>query len=112
MQEVIIDQQLMPSKGAKLICTRCGRENFHTLILRRRRGLLEGLCKQQDGSGCYPNSPRTNCTYVNPDKIACTQLAEWELVERSSFLTLSEACTDHIGLMLSEKGADIYPLED
>lgn len=112
MEEVIIDQQVIPSRGTKLVCTRCGREDFHTLMLRRRRGLIEGLCKQQDGSGCYPNSARGNCQYSDPNHIACQQLAEWEICDRTTYLTNSEACTDHLGIMLTANGGDVFPLED
>lgn len=112
MEEVVIDQQVIPSRGTKLVCTRCGREDFHVLLLRRRRGLIEGLCKQQDGTGCYPNSSRGNCKHVDPNKIACTQLAEWEIVDRHTYLTLTETCTDHLGITMTANGAEVFPLED
>lgn len=108
----VIEQEIVPSQGTKLVCTACGREDFHTLILRRRRGLLEGLCKQQDGSGCYPNASRNNCRFVDSDRLNCQQLAEWEIMDRVTAKTISEVCTDHVGLMLSQTGGDIYPMVD
>jgi hypothetical protein len=110
--EEIIDQVIMPSQGTKLVCTKCGREDFHTLILRRRRGLIEGLCKQQDGSGCYPNSPRNNCNFTDPEQVMCQQLAEWEIVDTKTTRTISKTCTDHVGIMLLQTGGTVYPLED
>lgn len=112
MADEMIMQSVVPSTGTKLVCTRCGREDFHTLILRRRRGLLEGLCKQVDGSGCYPNSPRNNCRYTDVNQMPCQQVAEWEHVDRATSKTLTESCSDHVGVMLLQNGAEIFPVGD
>jgi hypothetical protein len=101
MQEYIeetIEQLIMPDPNCKLACTNCAREDWHYLILRRKRGLIEGLCKQIDGSGCYPNLPRTLCDYDDPDKIPCPQLAQFEACD-SSGNKLFQACADHLGIL-------------
>lgn len=108
-----IAQQLFPSSGTKLVCTKCGREDFHFLILRRRRGLIEGLCKQNDGSGCYPLSARSNCQYTYPNQMDCPQLAEWEIYYGADMLTRRVCCADHVGNMLGkDQNHKIFPLED
>src|SRR5271166_1063564 len=76
-EKVEIIQTIVPSSGAKLVCTDCGTQSWHTLILRRKAGLIEGLCKQTDGSGCYPMASRRNCQYSYPNNVDCPQLAEY-----------------------------------
>lgn len=109
----VIDQQIIPSTGTKLVCTSCGNQNWHTLILRRKAGLLEGLCKQADGSGCYPLSTRRNCSYTYPNQIDCPQVAEYEIATGKERLRSRQVCRDHIGEMLSQGPLyQVWPLED
>ena len=109
-----IDQVIMPSYHTKLVCTSCGREDWHTLILRRYRGLIQGLCKQKDGSGCYPNSSQVLCRWNDPEQIPCRQLAQYEILDPNG-RKITEACADHVGLMIPKglnTGYTIFPLED
>lgn len=108
-----IIQQIVPSSGTKLVCTKCGREDFHYLLLRRRRGLIEGLCKQKDGSGCYPMSARTNCQYTYPNNMDCPQLSEYEIFFGADMRGRTVTCQDHINQMMGQDTQyTIYPIED
>lgn len=110
-----IVQTIALSQGTKAICTACKREDAHTLILRRRRGLYELLCKQNDGSGCYPNYPRVNCKFQHPEGYLCLQLAEYEVCSAEDGRYLNQACADHLGDVLPSGNTSawvVYPLED
>jgi hypothetical protein len=110
---VDIIQTIVPSGGTRLVCTRCGKTDWHTLVLRRKAGLLEGLCKQKDGSGCYPSSSRRNCQYSTSDNLDCQQLAEYTVAIGDERLNPRDACRDHIGEMLRQGPLyQIWPLED
>jgi hypothetical protein len=98
-----IQQTIIPSSGTKLVCTQCGREDWHTLILRRRAGLLEGLCKQEDGSGCYPCSSRRNCSYTYPNQMDCPQVAEYVVSMGKDKLFERQVCRDHISQAIGEQ---------
>jgi hypothetical protein len=108
-----IEQKIMPSSGTRLPCTTCGRYDWHYLILRRRAGLLEGLCKQLDGSGCYPLASRNNCSYTDPNQMDCTQIAEWCVSIGKDRLYPRHVCSDHVSQVLGESPLyQIWPLED
>lgn len=108
-----IIQKVVPSSGTKLVCTKCGRPDWHTLVLRRRAGLLEGLCKQMDGSGCYPLSGRINCAYTYPNQIDCPQLAEYCVAKGPYRLNPQKVCKDHVAEVLEQcPSYEIWPLED
>lgn len=109
----IIEQKIVPSTGTKLCCTSCGTQNWHTLILRRKAGLIEGLCKQTDGSGCYPLSTRRNCSYTYPEQIDCPQVAEYCISIGSERRSPRQVCRDHVGEMLRHCPLyQVWPLED
>jgi hypothetical protein len=113
INEEIIDQQIVPSTGTKLVCTSCGTQEWHTLILRRKAGLIEGLCKQLDGSGCYPLATRQNCSYRYPNQADCPQVAEYCVAVGKGKMNPTQVCRDHVGEML--RGCPLYqvwPLED
>jgi hypothetical protein len=112
-QEQVIEQAIIPSTGTKLVCTTCGTSNWHTLLLRRKAGLIEGLCKQEDGSGCYPLASRRNCMYTYPEQIDCPQVAEYCVAQGKERLSPRMVCRDHVGEMLRQGPIYIvYPLED
>jgi hypothetical protein len=108
-----IQQTIIPSQGTKLVCTNCGTQNWHTLILRRKAGLLEGLCKQVDGSGCYPLAARHNCSYTYPEQIDCPQVAEYIVALGKQRLNQRQVCRDHVGEMLRQGPLyQVWSLED
>ena len=108
-----IYQKIEPSVGTRLVCTRCGRGDWHTLILRRKAGLLEGLCMQVDGTGCYPSSPRGNCQYTDADQGDCPQLAEYSIAIGEERLNPRNVCRDHVGHLLRQGPLYMmWPLED
>lgn len=108
-----LEQVITPSSGTKLVCTACGKPDWHTLILRRKAGLIEGLCKQEDGSGCYPLSSRRNCSYTYPNRIDCPQLAEYSISLGKERRNERDVCRDHVGEMLRQGPMyTVYPLED
>lgn len=111
-EKVIIEQTIIPSSGTKLVCTSCGREDWHVLILRRRAGLIEGLCKQQDGSGCYTLATRRNCSYSYPNQMDCPQVAEYAVATGKDRLFERQTCRDHIGEMVSNGYYEVWALED
>lgn len=112
-KRMVIDQQLLPSSGTKLVCTTCGREDWHFLMLRRKAGLLEGLCKQSDGSGCYPLASRRSCQYTYPEQVDCPQLAEYCVAVGEQRLNPKQSCRDHIGEMMRQGPLyQVWPLED
>jgi hypothetical protein len=109
----MIDQKVMPSSGTKLVCTECGTQDWHTLILRRKAGLIEGLCKQIDGSGCYPLATRNNCSYTYPNQIDCPQVAEYCVALGKERTNPIQVCRDHVGELLRHGPLyQIWPLED
>ena len=109
----VIEQKVLPSSGTKLVCTTCGRADWHFLILRRKAGLLEGLCKQMDGSGCYPLATRRTCQYTYPEQIDCPQLSEYVVASGTQRLNPKHACRDHVGEMLRQGPLyQVWPLED
>lgn len=113
LKENILEQKIMPSTGTKLVCTSCGRQDWHTLLLRRKAGLLEGLCKQEDGSGCYPIATRRNCSYTYPNQIDCPQVAEYCLAIGKARLNPRQVCRDHVGEVLRHGPIyQVWPLED
>lgn len=108
-----IHQTIIPSSGTKLVCSSCGKVDWHTLILRRKAGLLEGLCKQEDGSGCWPQSTRRNCSYTYPNQMDCPQLAEYCVALGKERLNPRQVCRDHIGETLNQGPLyQVWPLED
>lgn len=111
--KIMIEQKILPSSGTKLVCTQCGTQNWHTLILRRKAGLIEGLCKQEDGSGCYPLASRRNCQYTYSNLIDCPQLAEYQVAIGKERRNPTDVCRDHVGEMLRQGPLyQIWPLED
>lgn len=113
LEEGTIEQQIVPSTGTKLVCTTCGRQDWHVLILRRSAGLLEGLCKQADGSGCYPQATRRNCSYTYPNQIDCPQVAEYCIALGKEKRSPRQVCRDHVGEMLRQGPLyQVWPLED
>jgi hypothetical protein len=112
-EKYVIEQKIVPSTGTKLVCSTCGRGDWHTLILRRRSGLLEGLCKQEDGSGCYPLATRRNCSYTYPNQMDCPQVAEFTVALGKDKLHERQLCRDHIGEAIGESSLYlVWPLED
>lgn len=112
-EPTFVEQKLVPSTGTKLTCTACGTQNWHTLVLRRKAGLIEGLCKQVDGSGCYPSSSRMGCQYVYPDSINCPQMAEYCVAIGEERRSERQVCRDHVGEMLRQGPLyQVWPLED
>lgn len=112
-EKEMIQQTILPSSGTRLVCTTCGKADWHVLILRRKAGLLEGLCKQVDGSGCYPLAPRRNCTYTTSDQMDCMQLAEYVVASGEQRLNPRHVCRDHIGEMLRQGPLyQVWPSED
>jgi len=110
---VTIEQQILPSTGTKLVCTQCGTQDWHTLILRRKAGLIEGLCKQADGSGCYPLASRRNCSYTYSNQIDCPQVAEYCVALGKERLNPRQCCRDHVGELLRQGPLYlVWPLED
>lgn len=110
---VIIEQKIVPSTGTKPVCSTCGRTDAHTLILRRKAGYYELLCKQVDGSGCYPLASRRNCSYTYPNQIDCPQVAEYCVALGKERLFERQVCRDHVGESLAQGPLYlIYPLED
>lgn len=108
-----IVQTIVPSTGTKPVCTSCGRQDGHTLLLRRKAGLYELLCKQQDGSGCYPLSTRRNCSYTYPNNIDCPQVAEYAVAIGAERRSERQVCRDHIGEVLRQGPLyQVWPLED
>jgi len=110
----VIEQVIVPSYRTKLVCSSCGREDFHTGILRNCRGLYELLCKQNDGSGCYPNSSQVLCRWTDSDQLPCNQLAEYEVLD-STGRKITESCSEHLGRMLikgTTEAHQIYPLKE
>lgn len=113
IDSTVIEQKIVPSSGTKLVCTDCGTQNWHTLILRRKAGLLEALCKQTDGSGCYPLSTRRNCSYTYPEQIDCPQVAEYCIAIGTERRQPRQVCRDHVGEMLRQGPLyQVWPLED
>jgi len=111
--KVEIIQKIVPSVGTKLVCTTCGKADWHTLVLRRKAGLIEGLCIQEDGSGCYPNASRRNCQYTYPDQIDCPKLAEYIVAVGKERLNPRAVCRDHVGELLRQGPLyQVWPLED
>ena len=109
----VIHQTIEPSVGTRLVCTACGRGDWHVLILRRKAGLLEGLCKQMDGTGCYTSHGRRNCQYKDSDNFDCPQLAEYVVAIGEARLNPTSVCRDHVGHALSQGPLyQIWPLED
>ena len=51
-----VDQKIELSYGTKACCTECGREDAPYLFLKKSNGLYQLLCKDFDGSGCWPNT--------------------------------------------------------
>jgi hypothetical protein len=108
-----VQQEIRLSIGTKAICTQCGDEYAPTLYLKRARGKYDLLCVNLNGSGCYPQSCRTLCRYVDPERVQCTQLAEWEITYGADKLRSTQTCSDHVGRMLSDSNShSIHPLED
>lgn len=108
-----IVQQIIPSSGTKLVCTSCGRADWHLLILRRRAGYLEGLCKQMDGAGCYPLASRRGCGYTYPEGFDCPKLAEYVVAVGEEEHRARQVCRDHIGEVIRNAPLyKIWPLED
>lgn len=110
--EKIIEQQIIPSSGTKLVCTDCGKADWHTLILRRHAGLIEGLCKQEDGSGCYPLASRRNCSYTFPNRMDCPQVAEYAVALGKDRLFERQVCRDHVGEVIRQGHYQVWALED
>lgn len=109
----VIEQTIVPSTGTKLVCTACGIAEWHTLILRRKAGLLEALCKQVDGSGCYPLASRRGCQYVYPNAVNCPQMAEYCVAVGPERRNEHQVCRDHVGEMLRQGPMyQVWPLED
>jgi hypothetical protein len=113
LEKEIIEQKIVPSTGTKLVCTSCGTQEWHTLILRRKAGLIEGLCKQVDGSGCYPLSSRRGCQYVYPNAVNCPQMSEYCVAIGEERRNERQVCRDHVGEMLRQGPLyQVWPLED
>lgn len=113
LEKYVIEQKIVPSTGTKLTCTTCGTQTWHTLILRRKAGLLEGLCKQEDGSGCYPLATRRNCSYTYPQQIDCPQVAEYCVSVGKERFNPRQVCRDHVGEMLRQGPLyQVWPIED
>lgn len=112
-EKYTIEQKVIPSTGTKLVCTDCGNQNWHTLILRRKAGLLEALCKQVDGSGCYPLATRRNCSYTYPEGMDCPQVAEYCIALGDERRAPRQVCRDHVGEMLRQGPLyQVWPLAD
>ncbi len=108
-----IQQKIVCSTGTKPVCTRCGKTDFHVLLLRRRAGLYEALCKQEDGSGCYPLATRRNCSYTYPNQVDCPQVAEYCVALGKEQLYERQVCRDHVGELLAQGPLyQVWPLED
>lgn len=109
----LIEQQLVLSPSTKAVCSGCGREDGHTLFVKRQGGKYILLCKQVDGSGCYPQHHRTLCCHIGADTEQCMQLAEWrvEFIEGTKSF---ECCSDHLGRisgMFATHTRKVYSLE-
>src|SRR4051812_17000078 len=108
-----IIQKIIPSTGTKPVCSICGRVDAHTFLLRRKAGLYELLCKQEDGSGCYPLATRRNCSYTYPNQMDCPQVSEYCVAIGKARLNPREVCRDHVSEVLRHGPIyQIWPLED
>lgn len=107
-----IIQQVKLDGQVKAVCTTCGREDAPLLFFRRTKGLYSLLCHMPDGSGCYANSARVLCQYVDSDQCSCTQMAEHEIIGGTDGLTMQMSCSDHLGKFVGQQSVyKIYPIE-
>lgn len=105
-------QSIILQHNTKAVCTSCGKEDALVLVIRRREGLYEALCRNQDGSGCYPNSTNTLCNYTDPDGVPCQQLAAWRVSLGQDHIRQYKACTDHVGQFLGRASVHtVTPVE-
>jgi hypothetical protein len=107
-----IYQKVQLDSQTKAVCTVCGREDAPTLFFRRHKGLYSLLCFMPDGSGCYSNSAKVLCQYVDSDLCSCTQLAEHEIIGGVDGLTIQMSCNDHLGRFVGQQSVyRIHPLD-
>jgi len=107
-----VDQKIELSYGTKACCTECGREDAPYLFLKKSNGLYELLCKDFDGSGCWPQSSRTLCNYSDYRSVQCTQLAEFKVQCGADPIRNYYVCKDHIGMFLQSYSVyKVYPLD-
>jgi hypothetical protein len=114
-QTAYVEQAILLSFGTKAVCTDCGREDAPFFYLKRSHGFYEMLCRLADGSGCWPNSPRTLCRHIDQDQVQCTQLAEYKVTFGGDQTVETESCCEHLGRMVAAIPCNVhyvYPLED
>lgn len=112
IEEEQYQQRVVLDSNTKAVCTSCGKEDAILLYFRRRQGLYELLCRNNDGSGCYNNSSRVLCQHVDSDTVNCTQLAEHEIRVGFDNLAKHLSCTDHVGTFIGTASSyKVFPLD-
>jgi hypothetical protein len=97
-----------------LVCSECGCDasKVKLFYLKRRRGLYALLCFRE-GAGCWERSSKTLCRYVDENQAQCFHLADREIVYGADKSLRTQACSEHVGKMLSDHSIiQIFPLED
>jgi hypothetical protein len=103
-----------PSWQTPLACSDCGcgPELVKMFYLKRRRGLYALLCFRE-GAGCWERSSKTLCRFVDEHQAQCTHLADREIIYGRDSSARTQACTEHVGKMLSDHALiTVCPLED
>lgn len=110
-EEDVHVQEIRLAVATKAVCTLCHREDAPYLYLKRSRGKYDLLCMDFEGKGCYAQSTRTICCYVDSDHVQCTQLAEYKITAADGTVAV-DACSDHVGRCLGTSIEHlIYPLD-
>lgn len=107
-EEEIPTPQILVGKGVQIACTHCHRLGMPFYYLKRSNGKYDLLCFD-NGRGCWEQSGRALCSYIDRDDTQCQDLAEFSVVYGTDTETLRRAvCSRHIPAVL--RGASAYQL--
>lgn len=94
-----------------LACSSCHRTDMETYYLRRSAGKYVVLCFD-GGQGCWEQSSRTCCSYVDPLGVQCEELVEFNVVYGET-MSQRGVCGVHVGAVLTGDvpSYKIYPVD-
>jgi hypothetical protein len=102
----------LASHGTTLACTKCGALGAPAYYLKRVHGYYAVLCFN-NGEGCWEQSPRTPCTYVDQFQAQCPELAEWAVAYGNDALKERHVCALHVAAVLTDVSVHkVFPLQD
>lgn len=107
-----LKQNIRPSYGTTVSCTRCGRLDASAYYLKHSHGKYALLCFD-GGNGCWERSAHSNCSYVDPHTTQCLDLAEWVVAYGQDMLKERHVCSMHVAAVLSDVSEHrVFALED